>query len=101
MLITVTPVGGELILSKLLFLLYFILPLVFAPCTLLLGPSLAYSLLEAQDQGPRTGGYLAQSISMKHARLTPGAPNQVPRALDLGPLVLSLSGSKSALHRFM
>jgi hypothetical protein len=54
MLITVTPVGGELILSKLLFLLYFILPLVFAPCTLLLGPSLAYSLLEAQNQGPKT-----------------------------------------------
>ena len=31
------------------------------------------------------GGYFAQSRPLKRAQLTPGAPNQVPRASDLGP----------------
>jgi len=34
------------------------------------------------------GGYFAQSKQMKRAQLTPGGLDQVPRASDLGPLVL-------------
>ena len=54
---------------------------------LILATSLAYSLTGTQEQGPRTGGYCAQSKQLKGARLTPETLDQVPRALDLGGLL--------------